>query len=174
MNKTASLLDQAARTDEAAIHALYQRAMDGWNQGSGAAFAAAWAEDGQLIGFDGTHFKSRAEIAQFHEPLLQTYLQGTRLVGEVTDVEFPAPDVAVLHARGGTIMRGATRPTPERDSVQTLVAVRRDGAWELLAFQNTRLRPIGRDTAGTLLWLVSDWLWRVFVAGKAANGRRDQ
>jgi uncharacterized protein (TIGR02246 family) len=48
--------------DEAAIRALYQQAMDGWNRGSGEAFAAPFAEDGDLVGFDGTHLKGRQEI----------------------------------------------------------------------------------------------------------------
>ena len=165
MSNPTGTLERAAHTDDAAIRALYRRAMDGWNTGSGAAFAAAWAPDGHLIGFDGTHFTSRQEIARFHEPLLQTYLKGTRLIGKVTDVRFPAPDVAVLHARGGTIMRDAGTPAPERDSIQTLVAVRRDGEWQLLAFQNTRVRPIGRNAVGTLIWLAFDWLWKVLRAG---------
>jgi SnoaL-like domain len=53
-------------TDEAAVRALYQQMMHGWNQGSGEAFAAVFAEDGDLIGFDGTHLKGRQEIARFH------------------------------------------------------------------------------------------------------------
>ena len=43
----------------AAVRALYQQLMDGWNQGSGEAFAAPFAEDGDLVAFDGTHFTSR-------------------------------------------------------------------------------------------------------------------
>lgn len=168
MNKTTAVPGDAVGTDETSIRALYWRTMDGWNTGSGAAFAAAWAEDGCLVGFDGTQFMGRAAIAQFHDPLLKTHLKGTRLVGDVTDVVFPAPDVAVFHARGGTIMPSGSKPTPERDSIQTLVAVRRAGEWQLLAFQNTRVRPMGRDAAGTLLWLVTDWLFKV-LKGKASN-----
>jgi len=41
--------------DEAAVRALYQQLMDAWNEGSGEAFAAVFAEGGDLIGFDGTH-----------------------------------------------------------------------------------------------------------------------
>ena len=69
--------------DEAAVRALYQELMDGWNQGSGAAFAAVFTEDGDLVAFDGTHFKGRQEIAPFHQQLFDKWLKGSRLVGEV-------------------------------------------------------------------------------------------
>ena len=78
----------------------------------------------------------------------------------MTDVRFVGPDVAVMHASGGTILRGQATPAKERDSIQTLVAVKRDGRWQILAFRNTRVRPIGRNLPGTLLWLVSDRVWR--------------
>ncbi len=42
--------------DEAAVRGLYQQLTDGWNQGSGAAFAAVFTQDGDLVAFDGTHF----------------------------------------------------------------------------------------------------------------------
>lgn len=142
------------------VRALYTRAMDGWNRGSGQAFAAPFAADSDFIAFDGVRFRGREDLGRAHDPLFRTHLKGTRLVGEVTDVRFLANDVALMHASGGTILRGKTTPAPERDSAQTLVAIRRDGRWEIVAFQNTRVRPIGRSVLGTLLWLVSDRLWR--------------
>lgn len=99
--------------------------MDGWNRGSGDAFAATFTQDGDLVAFDGTHFEGREEIAPFHQELFDKWLKGTRLVGRVKSVRFLSPDVALMHAVGGTVMRGKTRPSPERDSIQTLVAVRR-------------------------------------------------
>ena len=147
--------------DEAAVRGLYRRCMDGWNQGSGAAFAAVFAEDGDLVAFDGTHFRGRREIAPFQQQLFDKWLKGSRLVGRVTDVRFLSPDVAVLHAVGGTVLRGKTEPAPERDSIQTLVATRQQGAWRLAAFQNTRLRPLTRSAAAFLVWTLSDWLWKV-------------
>jgi uncharacterized protein (TIGR02246 family) len=148
--------------DEAAVRALYQQMIDAWNTGSGEAYAAPFAEDGDLIGFDGTHFKGRREIAPFHQRLFATHLKGTRLVGQVMSLRFLSTDVAVMHAIGGTVMRGQSAPAPERDSVQTLVATKCGGEWRLAAFQNTRVRPIGRNARGTLIWLFSDWLWKVF------------
>jgi uncharacterized protein (TIGR02246 family) len=104
-------------TDEEAVRALYQELMDGWNRGSGDTFAAVFTEDGDLIAFDGTHFKGRKEIAPFHQELFDKWLKGTRLVGKVNDVRFLSPDVALMHAVGSTVMRGKNEPSPERDSI---------------------------------------------------------
>jgi hypothetical protein len=87
-------------------------------------------------------------------------LKGTRLVGDVTDVRFLGSDVAVVHALGGTVPRGKREAAPERDSAQTLVALKRDGHWKFVAFQNTRVRPIGKSALGTLCWLIGDWFWK--------------
>jgi uncharacterized protein (TIGR02246 family) len=147
--------------DEAAVRDLYRELMDGWNRGSGEAFAAAFTEDGDLVAFDGTHFEGRGEIAPFHQQLFDKWLKGSRLVGRIKDVRFLSPDVALMHAVGSTVMRGKSEPSPERDSIQTLVAVRQDGEWRLAAFQNTRVRPV-RNAAAFLVWTLSDLLWTVF------------
>ena len=155
-------LQASQSDDEVAVRALYTQLMDGWNKGSGEAFAAPFAEDGHLIAFDGTHFKGRDEIVSFHQPLFDKWLKGTRLVGKVESVRFLSPDVALMNALGGTVMRGKSRPAPERDSIQTLVAIKRNGEWRLAAFQNTRVRPMSRNARSTFIWLFTDWLWKVF------------
>ena len=152
--------------DESAVRGLYQQLMDGWNRGSGDAFAAVFTQDGDLVAFDGTHFNGRKEIAPFHQQLFDKWLKGTRLVGQVKDVRFLSPDVAVMHAVGGTVMPGKTEPSPERDSIQTLVATRQGGEWRLAAFQNTRLHPIGRNARTFLVWALTDWLWKALRLNK--------
>jgi hypothetical protein len=63
--------------DKAAVRGLYKQLMDGWNTGSGEAFAA------------------------FHQSLFDKRFKGTRLVGEVKSVRFLTPEVAVMpHCRG--------------------------------------------------------------------------
>lgn len=131
--------------DETAVRALYQELMDGWNRGSGDAFAAPFAEDGHLVGFDGTHLEGRREIASFHQPLFDKWLRGSRLVGQVESVRFLAPDVALMHAIGGTIMRGKAAPSPARDTIQTLVASRTGGQWKLAALPEHQASPDGRE-----------------------------
>ncbi len=151
--------------DEAVVLDLYPQLMDGWNRGSGEAFAAVFAQDGDLVAFDATHFKGRKEIASFHQQLFDKWMKGTRLVGQVKDVRFLSRDVAVMHAVGGTVMRGKTDPSPERASIQTLVATRQGGEWRLAAFQNTRVRLMG-NAAAFLVWTLSDWLWKGFRLNK--------
>ena len=148
--------------DEEAVRGLYQELMDGWNRGSGAAFAAVFTEDGDLVAFDGTRFKGRREIEPSHQELFDRWMKGTRLVGEVNDVRFLSPDVALMHAVGGTVMRGKSEASPERDSIQTLVATREGGEWRLATFQNTRVRPIGPNPIAFVLWAITDVLWKVF------------
>jgi uncharacterized protein (TIGR02246 family) len=137
--------------DEAAVKSLLQQLMDGWNRGSGAGFATPFAEDGQQIAFDGTHFRNRGEIAVFHQQLFDRFLKGTRLIGKVTDVQMLSPDVILAHAIGGTVMPGETDLAPDRNSVQTLVAVKRNGEWRLAALHNSRAEFMGRPDAAQAL-----------------------
>jgi uncharacterized protein (TIGR02246 family) len=155
--------------DEAAVRGLYQQLMDGWNLGSGDSFAAVFTEDGDLVAFDGTHFKGRKEIGPVHQQLFDKWIKGTRLVGRVEHVRFLNPDVALMHAVGGTMMPGKTEPSPERDSIQTLVATRQGGEWRLAAFQNTRVRSIGRNAVAFLVWTLTDWLWKALLLNKRAT-----
>jgi hypothetical protein len=45
--------------DEVEIRRLYKQMIDGWNNGSGNAFAAPFTDDSDFIGFDGTHMKGQ-------------------------------------------------------------------------------------------------------------------
>jgi uncharacterized protein (TIGR02246 family) len=149
-----------AATHEPVVRELYQRLMDAWNQGDGTAFAAVFTHDGDLVAFDGTHLKGREQIAAVQQRLFDKYLKGTRLVGEVERVRFLDHDTAVMHALGNTVMRGKSTPSRQRASIQTLVAVRHDDGWRVAAFQNTRVRPMGRSAGTFLVWTLGDLLWK--------------
>ncbi len=147
--------------DEDAVRSLFEQMVEGWNEGSGEAFAAPFADMVDFIAFDGTHVTAKAQIASGHQELFDRWLKGSRLTGEAS-VRFLTGDVALVLGRGGTVMRGRARPAPERDSIQTLVAVRGADGWKLTSFHNTRVRPMGDRFTGTLLWLLTDKLWRIF------------
>ena len=151
-NMTESPSSTSTSADEVAIRLLYQQLMDGWNRGSGKAFAAPFAEGGDLVGFDGTHLKGRQEIVSFHQQLFDSYVKGSRLVGKVRKIRFLTSDIALIHVIGGTIMAGQTDIDPERNSVQTLVATKDNkGEWRLAAFQNARAQYLGRPNEAQAL-----------------------
>lgn len=130
--------------DEAAIRDLYQQMIDGWNAGSGEGFASVFAEDGEQVAFDGTRYHGRVEIAAAHQQLFDTWVKGSRLVGKVLDVRLLTPDVAQMNTIGGTILAGQSDIDPDRNSIQTFIAVKRDDAWRVAAFNNTRAQYLGR------------------------------
>jgi uncharacterized protein (TIGR02246 family) len=157
-----SRTEEERAADERAIRALQRRLLEAWRAGDGEAFAAPFSDDALFIGFDGSVMRGRQQIAATHQEVFDRWMKGTRLVEDRTDVRFVDPDVAIVHTLGGTVPRGKSQPTPERDSIQTLVAVRDARGWSFVSFQNTRIRPIGAGAVSALLWLVPDKLWRLF------------
>jgi uncharacterized protein (TIGR02246 family) len=154
------------QTDEAQILALFDDLLEDWGRGDGEAYGSRFTEDADYVAFDGTRTRGRREIAASHQQLLDKWLKGTQLKGRILSVKFLGSDVALVHATGGTIIRGKTKPSPERDSIQTLVAVRDGGGWRFAAFHNSRVRPIGSNPAAFLIWAITDKLWRIFAPGK--------
>ena len=152
--------------DERAIRELFEKLLEDWARGDGGAYGSRFTEDADYVAFDGTRTKGREEISASHQQLFDRFLKGTQLTGRVLSVKFLNPDVALVHATGRTIMRGKSRPSPERDSIQTLVAVREGAEWRFAAFHNSRVRPIGRSAATFLIWALTDRLWRIFAPGK--------
>jgi uncharacterized protein (TIGR02246 family) len=126
--------------DTIALRDLFARTIEAWDRGDAEAFGAAFTEDADYVIYTGTHYRGRRKIADVHGVLFRRFLKGSRLYGEITDIRFPAPDVAVLVTRGGVLKRRWSRP--KADKVQTFVAVRRDGGWLFTAFQNTSRKPL--------------------------------
>ena len=165
--------DETPSDAQSEVLALHDRLLDAWGAGDAEAFAAPFREDAVFIAFDGSVLRGRAQIAAVQRELFERWLKGSRLVDERTVVRFVGPDTAIVHAIGGTILRGRRRPAPERDSIQTLVAVRDAAGWSFVAFQNTRIRPIGAGGMSALLWLIPDKLWRLLFAATRTVPRAD-
>jgi uncharacterized protein (TIGR02246 family) len=137
--------------DEAALRARLEALGTAWAQGDAAAYASFFAPHAQYIAFDGTQMNGRDEIAAGHKPLFERWLRGSRLLWYDVSISFPLPDVAIIHSRGAVLKRSQKQPSRGRRSIQTIVAVRRDGHWTLEAFHNTRDRPFAQTLLGKLL-----------------------
>jgi len=65
-------------------------------------------------------------------------------VGKVRGVRFLTPQVAILRAVAGMVPRGQPDLNPAVNAIQTLVAARHDGQWQIELFQNTPAQFHGR------------------------------
>ncbi|HEU0028026.1 MAG TPA: SgcJ/EcaC family oxidoreductase [Ktedonobacterales bacterium] len=136
--------------DEQAVRALYRRLLDGWNARDSEAMAAPFAEDAEVIGFDGSQMVGRAEIAATMAAVFADHLTA-EYVALVRGVRFLALDAAILRADAGLLPRGQSDLNPALNARQTVVAVRRDGVWRIALFQNTPAQLHGRpDLAARL------------------------
>jgi uncharacterized protein (TIGR02246 family) len=129
--------------DDTAVRALYQQILDAWNRRSGDAFAAAFAADGTVVGFDGSQMTGREEIAATLQQIFADHATGT-YVGKVRSVRFLAPEAALLHAVAGVTPAGQSDLNPQLNAIQILVAVKRDGQWRTVHYQNTPAQFHGR------------------------------
>ena len=127
----------AAHPFDAQIRALYQQLIDGWNRRSGASVAAAFADDGDIIGFDGSHHRGRLSIAADLRAIFGSH-QTPAYVGIIRSVRPIAPGVAVLLAHAGMIPAGGSDLDPDLHTVHTLVAADEGGGrWRISLFQST-------------------------------------
>jgi len=131
------------QADEAAIRDVVQtRQQEAWNQHDAKAYAALFAEDGDLVNVVGWWWKGRKEIESKLTDAFAFVFRESTLTITQADVRFLAPEIAVAHVRW--TMTGAKTPPmiPEpREGLQTLVLQKLGGKWMIAAFQNTNHRP---------------------------------
>ncbi len=132
-------LDRPHATEETALRELFSRLETAWNAGNGTAYGECFTLDSDYVTFEGGHLQGRQANAASHQKLFDSFLKGSKLSGQIEDIRFIAPDVAVLHVTGNVRLRWQARPAAGRESIQTYVAVKRDGAWQFAAFHNTRI-----------------------------------
>jgi uncharacterized protein (TIGR02246 family) len=125
----------------------------GWNAGSGATYASAFAEDADFINIIGMHARGRDLIARGHDELLSTIFRGTRMTAVVDSVRFLRPDVATVEATL-SLQRADGQPftfsDPSRPPMPHTragyVATKERGTWSIAVFRN--MVPFARPAAG--------------------------
>ena len=145
-------------TDEKLIQALYREFLQSWNDLDAEKLAAAFTDDAGLIGFDGSEMHGRAEIESTIRKIFDDHgkpsaagqgPQTGTFVSAVRRIQFLTPDSAILTAVNGSAVSG--KLAPERNAVQSLVAVRTPAGWRIAHFQNTPAQYHGRpDLADAL------------------------
>ena len=130
------------------------RLADAWAAGDAERYAALFTEDADYVAYDGTRMVGRAAIAAGHVQLFAGFLRGSTMTHTDVVVRDLAPDVALVRATGGIVLR--TQPTGARArssrlSSVTYLLVRGPDGWEFAHFQNTRYRPWDKTLAGRVI-----------------------
>lgn len=128
---------------ESAIRGLYEELLDAWNQRNASEFASFFVDDGSVVGFDGTGHKGKSQI---EGDLAQIFAQHETpaFVAKVREVRFFVPHAAILRAVAGLVPPGQNQVNPSLNTIQTMVASRKDGLWMIEHFQNTPAAYHGR------------------------------
>ncbi|WP_271220633.1 SgcJ/EcaC family oxidoreductase [Streptosporangium carneum] len=122
--------------DKAAVAALPQRVVAAWAQHDPESFAGVFTEDGSMI-LPGLYRKGREEIRSFMEAAFQGPFKGTKVTGQPIDIRFFSDEAGVLITQGGVLAPGETEVSDERAIRASWVVVKRDGQWQLAAYQNS-------------------------------------
>lgn len=143
MSEQSTLPQDAASADEIAVRALYRQLLDSWNRHDADAFAALFAEDGEVIGFDGSEMRGRAEIAATLRQIFADHVTAA-YVSKVKSARLLSPDVAVLRAIVGMVPPGQSDLNSAVNAHQTLIAAKQGETWRIALFQNTPAQFHGR------------------------------
>jgi uncharacterized protein (TIGR02246 family) len=143
MNAQTSGPSDAPSPDQAAISALYHQLLDSWNRRNAHDFAAIVADDGNLVGFDGSQIDGRAEVELQIGQIFADHQTATYMA-KIREVRFLTADVAMLRAVVGMVPPGQSDLNPAVNAIQSLFAAKRDGTWRIAHFQSTPAQFHGR------------------------------
>ncbi|WP_274365136.1 SgcJ/EcaC family oxidoreductase [Paenibacillus thermotolerans] len=125
------------------VRAIYSRLLDAWNNQSARGMAELFAEEGEMIGYDGSEATGPDEIFSHLEPIFRDH-PTARFVSKVRAVRLLAPDAFMLRAIAGMIPRGKTDINPAVNTHHTLIVVHKNENWKIALFQNTPAQFHGR------------------------------
>jgi len=132
--------------DESEVRALYVSLLRAWNERDAEVYGGLFTEDGEIVGYDGSQVAGAGQIAESMAEIFADH-ETARYVPIVRGVRFPQPGVAVLRAEVGMVPPGGDDIVPERNAVQSMVAIGGPGQWRVALFHNTPAQFHGRPEA---------------------------
>jgi uncharacterized protein (TIGR02246 family) len=130
------------QADEQEIRNIQTRWDDAWNRHDIKALSALVAEDVRFVNVAGIVLTGRDEFERLQTRTHAMQFKDSVRTVTATDIKFLNADIAVAHVRWG--MRGDKNadgtPRPPRSGVMMQVLVKRGGAWNVVAAQNTDVR----------------------------------
>jgi uncharacterized protein (TIGR02246 family) len=128
--------------DQAAFDRLLARQEDAWARHDGAAFAATFTSDGDVVTFNCDHLRTREGIAEGLQYYFDNFIEDTRLRRTNEHVRYITPDLVTIVRTSCQVASGETDCREGSLSVNTNVLIKQDGEWLQTSFQNTRVERL--------------------------------
>ena len=128
---------------ETAARDLYDKLIQAWNKRNARDFALLFASNGSIVGYDGSQVDGQLAVGA-HISEIFSHHQTAAYVTIVREVRPVSSDVVLLRANAGMVPPGKDELNPDRNAVQSMVAVRKGAKWEIALFQNTPAAYDGR------------------------------
>ena len=121
------------------LRAIVAHLEQSWNRSDSVAFAEVFAEDADFIHILGGHYTGRDQVESGHRMIFDTIYKNSVNKFEVEKIRPIGNDVAMVFTvatlnfqQGGNKVQMQSRPT--------LIVERRNGKWQVAAFQNTLIK----------------------------------
>ncbi len=118
------------------VEDLYRALLSRWNAKDAEGFGRLFADDGTIVGFDGSCVETPPRIVDHLSFIFRDHDPAT-YVAKVREVRSLGERGALLRGVAGMVPPGSDDIKPEVNAIQTLVAVATDQGWEIAHFQNT-------------------------------------
>lgn len=122
---------------------LYRQLLQAWNRRNADEFAAVFAEDGNVIGFDGSPLNGREEIASTLRGIFENH-QTAAYVAKVREVRELGPGVVLVRSVVGMVPPGKSEVNPAVNALQSLVVVGQGTDLRVALLHNTPAAFHGR------------------------------
>jgi uncharacterized protein (TIGR02246 family) len=125
------------------IEKLHFDLLSAWNNQDAQSMASLFSKDANLIGFDGSQINGQTTIEPEMSKIFADHKTAS-YVWKVEEVRFLSSQIALLRAIVGMIPPGKKEINPEKNAIQSLVAIVESETWKISLFQNTPAQFHGR------------------------------
>ena len=127
------------KKDSEAITQLINNYENAWNRHDAKGLADNYDSNATWVNWFGAYYKGKKDIEFHYATVHASYFKSSHYYTRaIEDISFVKPDIAISHVRTG--LTGDTRyPGQTFEFRRTIVLVKHDGLWLILAGQNAKL-----------------------------------
>jgi len=128
-------------TDELSVQNIVGQLEIAWNNYDSASFAELFVEDANFIHIFGGQLDGRTAIEAAHRLIFDTIYKGSQARFLFQSVRFVSPEVAIVFVRAHVKFKEGNEMR-EIETRPTLIVVKEQERWQIVAFQNTKVSPV--------------------------------